>query len=445
MKRKLRLVSVFFCLLILDAASGQLYAAPANDRPATLKDFAGRLTVAATPGELMFLELPLNVYQHVERADLGDIRMFDSAGMPIPFTLQKPEQITMRPEPRDVPFFVWQSTDANRPPSRTDIQIDAAQAVVKVQNHMAGPGKPVDTFLLDLSEMPFAASQLKLEFVDRSGQFNSTVRLQHSNDLDHWLTDNTRQTVARYGGTDKTTIDLPATGAKYLLLALDENAPPLKSVQAVFSNIRVPGQIKTSVFEGGKSEDGLSINYATGAFLPMVALDFVLPQADSMPIKLYSRFDESRNWSYVDDYNLYRFNPDANNTVRRNQPLAISSHLPYGLITSELPFANPPQMIVHWQPYQLIFLARGAGPWVLAYGNQDYAPVFDRYLRETAGQQPLAAQITGEETYQPRAVSKVEPPANYQQWLLWGVLMLAVIILSVLAFYMARSMKKPAE
>lgn len=72
----------------------------------------------------------------------------------------------------------------------------------------------------------------------------------------------------------------------------------------------------------------------------------------------------------------------------------------------------------------------------------DYGPVYDNYLSEAEDQKTLPASISGEESYTPRIVLADEPTPAYQQWILWGVLILAVIILSVLAYYMARSMNK---
>ena len=437
-------------LLLLTSMPGNALADNNNPDNATTPKpelFAGQMKMTGSQGDLMQLELPANVYEHVERTDLGDIRVFDSSGTMVPFAIRKPIEVARSILPANVPFFKWTPENAETLPGRTDIQIDAAGAVVKVASQNNQTAHKSNTFLLDLSEMPYTPQRLKLNLQDKGKDFNSSAQIQYSNDLASWRTYDTKQTIAYFAGANteaKYTLNIPSDNARYLLLTLGENSPPLLGVQTEFSSKVMPGKIKTSLFQGIKSEDGLSVEYNTNGYYPIVAVDFILPQADSMPIELKNRISEHAPWAFKSKEIIYRFKEDAAGKVRKNKSFEIASRAPHWQIkaTGDLPFAAVPEMKIVWEPYQVVWLARGTGPWILAYGNSDYGPVYDNYLSEANDQKPLPASVSGEESYTPRAVPAEEVTPAYQQWILWGVLILAVIILSLLAYSMARSMNK---
>ncbi len=445
---KIKFTFALFSLL-LTSIPGNVFANMENDSPITPKPelFAGQIKMLGSEGDLMQLELPSYVYQHVERTDLGDIRVFDSSGTMVPFAIRKPVEVSTSIPPANVPFFKWTPENAETLPGRTDIQIDAAGAVVKVASQNNQTATKSNTFLLDLSEMPYTPERLKLNLQDKGKDFNSSAQIQYSNDLASWRAYDAKQTIAYFSGANteaKYTLNIPSDGARYLLLTLGENSPPLLGVQTEFASKVMPGKIKTSLLQGVKSEDGLSVEYNTNGYYPIVAIDFILPQADSMPIELKNRISEHAPWAFKSKETIYRFKEDDSGKVRKNKPFEVTSRAPYWQIKAagDLPFATVPEMQIFWEPYQVVWLARGTGPWILAYGNSDYGPVYDNYLNEASDQKTLPASISGEETYTPRPMQIEEQSPAYQQWILWGVLILAVLILSVLAYSMARSMNK---
>ena len=67
---------------------------------ATLQDFAYGLRVeAAGTGPIWELTLPEAVYRGVTRADLGDLRVFNAAGVVVPHALRLPEAIAREAPP----------------------------------------------------------------------------------------------------------------------------------------------------------------------------------------------------------------------------------------------------------------------------------------------------------------------------------------------------------
>jgi hypothetical protein len=435
-------------------------AAPEED-PATeaprLEDFAGQMTLSASEGELMYLELPEDVYRHAERSDLGDIRLFDSGGTPVPFEIRRPPEVRYTPPPAGIPFFPWTPGDGKSPPGQADIEIDAAGAVIRLNAGSAALGQALkpDSFLVDLSELPFPPLSLALEMGEGGEQFNSPVTLRYSGDLADWRLFDKAQTIARYGtgpAGNRNTLVLPEAKAPYIMLTFGETVPPLRKVTASFKTITRPETVKESLFPGTKSEDGFSVFYAPGGYFPVIGIDFLLPQADSLKVEIKNRLGKDLPWETWARGNLYHFKADTSaasaeerSAVRKNKPWKGTSHAPYWLLRAEggLPFASVPDMQLIWEPYQVVFLARGTGPWILAYGNRNYGPMPGSWLSPAQDQKLLPASVTGGERYTPRT-PEAAAQRDYRQWILWGVLILAVLILSGLAWFMAKSMKENA-
>jgi hypothetical protein len=160
-----------------------------------------------------------------------------------------------------------------------------------------------------------------------------------------------------------------------------------------------------------------------------------------MKVIVKNKTDAKAAWRYQTEGTIYNLKTDKNNT-RNNKSFEIKSSAPYWLLesNSELPFSAVPDLRITWEPFTLVFLARGQSPWILAYGNSDYAPVSNSFLVDVKDQKLFPASFAGEEKYEPGKINNFSP--NYQQWILWGVLIAAVLILFVLAYYMAKTMRK---
>jgi hypothetical protein len=141
---------------------------------------------------------------------------------------------------------------------------------------------------------------------------------------------------------------------------------------------------------------------------------------------------------------VYRFL--SGDSVRTNEPFThprIASAGPYWELEAlgETSFETIPECYIIWQPSRLIFLARGTGPWILAYGDAECPPVTQGGLALSPDDTLSPATITGESRYAPGPVQPVRESPAWSQWILWGTLLLAAALLSVLAFFIARSMK----
>ncbi|HMT92753.1 DUF3999 family protein [uncultured Thiothrix sp.] len=100
-----------------------------------------------------------------------------------------------------------------------------------------------------------------------------------------------------------------------------------------------------------------------------------------------------------------------------------------------------------WQPLEIRFIAQGKGPFRLVYGSRDRVEAVTLPFDDT---DVLAAQrfgLTSVEVSTEQVLKPLEQPVSYRQWLpymLWVVLMAAVILLLWMARNLWRDLNKTA-
>jgi hypothetical protein len=430
-----------FLLFLAAALSGQEARVP------KLEDFAGSLVVTGAPGGLLGLEIPEAVYQGVERPDRGDIRVFDETGQAVPFVIRRAPGITVSPPPEAVPFFRWEQENDAALPGGTDITINAEGTVLNIKSRGLPASAPA-AWLLDLSGLPHTPAALRITLGKEGEVYHTGARVYSSADLARWREFEKRQTLAWFGGgPGREALELPAGDNKYLLLKFDKPGLPPRSVSAVFDPVETPMTREKTIAGTWEGTGKRIARYAAGGFYPLTAIDFPLPQTDSIEARVKNRFAPEDDWSLVARTTLYRISGGAGET-RTSKALDINSSAPYWELEAagDVAFSALPGCTIRWAVYELVFLGRGAGPWTIAWGNGDYGPQREGGLKpaEFSGALEIeTARPQGEASYRPR------PPAaasrfggNWGHVLLWAVLILAVAVLSGLALYLAKSMKK---
>jgi hypothetical protein len=297
--------------------------------------------------------------------------------------------------------------------------------------------------------------------------YHAGVRIYASADLARWREFEKRQTLAWFGDgmTGRETLELPPGDNRYLLLKFENplvdsrtgegagfipNLPP-RRVTAVFEALEIPPMTREKTIVGEwRGNDKRIAAYAVGGFYPLTAIDFPLPQADSIEVRLKNRFTREDEWSFAARTNLFRVS--SGGETRTSEALDIDSSAPFWELEAagDVAFSSLPGCTIRWAVYELVFLGRGAGPWTLAWGNGDYGPQGEGDLKlpgftggGTGAPEIETARPLGKPVYTPRPrTASSRFGGNWGQFVLWAVLILAVVFLSALAFYIARSMKK---
>ncbi|MDR1506863.1 MAG: DUF3999 domain-containing protein [Treponema sp.] len=404
--------------------------------------FAGSVEITGTPGGLLAFEIPEDVYRGLRRTDMGDIRIYDSSGNPAPFFVRGIKGTVTIPEKQNVPLLMWNEQAGRFTSSSPGIEINTQGIAVTINPPTSEKGS---LYLADLSRFDGGASpsKLVLEF-EQSGFFNARVSMRTSGDLSQWTDYGKTQTAAFYDnpGTDRNEFDIPR--ARYILLEFNGSIPAIHSAQVRFDPVENPAAMRETSFAGTKSADGKTARYHTEGRFPAARLAFSLSRPDSIRITVKDREAEEAPWRDGGETTVYRIErPGEAPSV--NGPIDIRTYYeesrgPYWEIEvlGEQILDEVPEMILLWEARELVFLARGNGPWTLAYGSTEYGPP-ESPLSIQDGDQTFPAAL-GRAVYVTPKTEKVITE-KWKQMLLWGVLGLAAAVLSGLAVYIIKSVK----
>ncbi|TRO81740.1 DUF3999 domain-containing protein [Trichloromonas acetexigens] len=447
------LIAVLLCFVV---------GAPAYGRSLP-EDFAYGLPLTpsgATP--FAEVELPLAVYHTLTRADLGDLRVFNSAGEEVPHLLRGPEAVVTETPgaARAVPFFPLRAADdadealavrvAEAPGDwRVEIQTRSqAEPTTKV---------PVSGYLLDLGGLDFSVAQVELDWED-GGDFFGEVEVATSDQLKDWRP-LTRVVLARldYQGRrlEHRRIDLPTAPGRYLRLRWSGSAPLLEPARVVASarpshatlpEIRqwLPVTATPLAETPGLSRVDL------GGRLPVAALRVTFAEANNLArLRLSSGANPEGPGRHRAEALVYRLRFGERELVSAELPLTASRDR-YWFLRSDDGLAGA-RLEFGWRPDRLCFLVRGTGPFLLAYGNANLNSP------PTAGAELLhSAEIAGAGVPAPERLvpgdvvtlggpERLLPRRSSPSWrtlTLWGVLGLGVVLVGVLAWRLQRQLRE---
>jgi hypothetical protein len=364
----------------------------------------------------------------------------------VPFVIRRAPAITLNPPPEEVPFFPWEQEHDAALPAGTDIVINAEGAVVNIKSRSLRPSA-APAYILDLSGFSPAPSSLKITLGKEGEFYITTVLIYSSADLAKWTEYQKRQTLAWFGsgGVSRESLELPRENYRYLLLKFDRPNLPPRNITALFEAREIPPPSREKTIAGEwRGKDRRIAAYAVGGFYPLTAIDFPLPEADSIEVRIKNRFTEEDEWSLAARTNLFRISGGAGE-ILTSKALDINTSAPFWELEAagDLAFSSLPGCAIRWAVYELVFLGRGEGPWTLAWGNGDYGPQGAGALK-LPGDGDKAPKIEtvrplGEPVYTPRPRTA---PSRWGQLILWSILILAAVFLSGLALYIAKSMKK---
>ncbi len=460
---------ILIATLCAGALAGALAAPPT---PASFSHRAAIGVSAATPFHQ--LALPLAVYQGAQRADLADLRVFNGAGEQVPHALLRPEASAVAEE-RQVPVPLFPITASAAAPDQLTVQVrrNGDDTLVSVrQPPAAAAGALVRGVVLDVSRTPAGELHaLRLQLGAADGAFHPFT-LETSDDLQHWriLRDDAQMVKMEHGGQriDNDSVSWDGPSGKYLRLLWDtpESAPPIQAalVSATRTNWRAAPMLWSAPLAPVQSQDS-RYEYLLPGRMPLERLRIGLPQTNTLvPVAVEEYVDERARharpgrWIGIAQVVAYRLqspqgdatSPDVvlNGAPRERLRLAVDTRSG-GL------GALAPTVQVGFVPHTLVFLARGAGPFSLAWGAPD-APQAALPLATLVpgyrGDRPLAAApatLAAPDTVAGAPALPASPAPVAQKPLskgiLWAVLVLGVLVLGGMAAMLLKQMKGKDE
>jgi hypothetical protein len=103
-------------------------------------------------------------------------------------------------------------------------------------------------------------------------------------------------------------------------------------------------------------------------FMPFDRFKLKLQDGSSAHVKLYGRNKVSEPWQLLSDDSFYRYRFGSDNVVKDTILLRPAARR-FLKLETERPFWQGAALAAGWTPDRLIFVARGSGPYVLAFGS----------------------------------------------------------------------------
>jgi hypothetical protein len=438
-------------------ALGVALSANAQDKPA---DFATQVPLSVSgEGPWYRLELPLAVQLNARQTDLSDVRVFNAAGEAQAYALAR--EIASTRESRtlnDVKWFpLYNSADATERAPGIRVQSNANGTLVEVQpsTELEAGEEVLRGWLLDASGIKAPLQQLVLDWTSERDGFQR-FSIEASDDLQHWQSWGEGQ-VARLTFADERVeqheVGLPGQSARYLRLLWNssQSAPTLTSAQLESASIRsLPLPLVWSQPLAGSSVKSGEYTWQLPMGLNVERVQVEVSQPNSLaPVTLSGRRESSLPWQSLSSGLLYRLIQNGQDVVQNELQLSGQTVQQLKLDVDERGGgfgAQAPTLKFAVRSTQVVFLARGAGPYTLALGNatvkaanlplSTLVPDYSAAKFAALGKASVEGAAVVNSTSTVTAAATTDP--NWKKFGLWAVLLLGVFFLAAMAFSLLR-------
>src|SRR5262252_4343016 len=422
----------------------------------SLQDFAYAIPISTPgPSSAYRIAIPLDVYRNIAHEDLRDVRVFNLRGESVPYELQDaPPKPVVHSDGPPLPLFPLRA-DARVRLDGLRISVLSHGAAVRVQaDHQSTEPPPITGYLVDARGLALPLSALQLNWPGRAPEFSGSLRVDSSDDLALWHVVKSDSPVVnlRTDGAQllQSRVEFPSTKAKFWRLAWVGKPAPFE-LSSVAADIAVgPPQVdRVSLTVPAVSSDDKrrEFSFDLGARLPVSQMNIELPEPNSVAkLQILSRAHPTDGWRQVTEADFFRIQSGA--SERTNDPINIATDSDRYWLARVTPPNNAigsatPKLQVAWNARDLIFLARGNGPFVLAYGNSS----------AEAASSDLSLLLKGVSVGQaelgtPRSAggpARLQPAPRVVPWkmvVLWSTLGVGIMLLAWMAYRLSREISR---
>jgi hypothetical protein len=453
--------------VIFMALMAVLSSAPAS---ADVRDeFAFSAPIEIWPGApLQWLELPLAVYRDSLDPALHDLRVLNGKGEVVPYAiLRPPASVSRPPASQHLPIYPMRGDPVEASAAlglKLKINGDSTSLEI-LRDDGQRPDVPPIAFLVDARGVTEAIETLTFG-LSKAGDFSLTAVLEASDDFANWRTVSPRAPLARLIHRDQVFenlgVTIQPTRARFWRLSAHpgETLPMFVSVVAtpVAGSAAVERKISSVV---GRPVSGANGEYEfdLGAQLPVDRLQLAPPDVNTVArVEYFARRAPGDTWRPVARAAVYRLQAagqtEGAGDELRSAPLAIAADSSrYWRVVVDPRGgglgAGTPGLSAGWLAHRVVFVARGAAPFELVYGNFDAADG-EVALSELLPGGTVSAEGLAQPFAQVRStrlaggierLQRPPPPGSWRLGLLWGALGIGVLSLAVMAWRLARQMR----
>ena len=458
-------------LIVAAAVASVTAISGAAEKP---QDFAFGIPLTVEADSAFYrVALPAAFYAGSGRADQGDLRVFNGDGAVVPYArLDSPAAPRERKPATVLPIFPLLVDEQGGDLSGLSLTINqsAGKTFVSLTTR---EGQPVPAqrlagYLVDATAVHEPISAIVLAWnLNPGGMMNTRIRVEASDDLNQWrtLVGDAPLLDLQYEGRHllRDRVEFRQAPAKYLRISWPGQPPPqFHEVRAEFSDrvLETPRQWAEALGSAMVDNEN-EYQFDLGGALPVDRVAIDLPELNSVvPAQLLARTTPGEPWRPVMSLVTYRLRQDAGEVSAPLLAVAPATYR-YWLLRVDPKSGGlgrgAPRMRAGWIPQEIVFAARGTGPFLIAYGNVSAAssalPVSTLVPGYTLAGQPLGAiAVAHIGVAAPLGhLEQAKPPREYRRATLWGVLILGVVVLAWMAWQLSRqlnassSLKSEAE
>jgi hypothetical protein len=398
--------------------------------------------------------LPLALYQKIVHADLSDLRVFNAGGEQVPFAVERPASGTVSNAAAALSLFPLQD-DSSATLDAVRVTIESGRNAINVQTGgQVPPTGRINTYLVDGRSLGAGVAALRLQWPEDAADFAGRVRVEASDNLSDWRSVAAAAPVANlHSGAGRLVEQrVEFTPAKARYWRLSWVGPPAPFVlTSVFAepasqNVDARHTSRTVAAVPSKKVPG-EFEYDLGARLPVDRVNLELPDTNTVvDVELLSRAYVSETWHTVRRCGFYRLKSDGEEL--RNGPVSLALNTDRHWLLRTNPKSGglgrvAPHLVVEWVPHEVVFVARGAGPFYLAYGNATATSA-----AVSLALMPKNVPIASASLSEPESLggdARLIPPPEPYAWkaaLLWMVLIAGAALLAWMALRLSKDFSR---
>lgn len=432
----------------------------------TLKpaDFAYGLRLRTVEdGSIFKITVPNEVYSTVTQSGLADLVVFNGDEEVVPSFVRTPDgDVQKKMVSLSVPFFPLAS---NHGSVADDLLVEIAKEhdgdVVRIIRSQNKQPAELKSYLLDMQDITSHPVKLQLFWQQDGGDGLLSLQVETSDDLVEWkkTANATLANISHMGHRlFHNTIDLKLSPGKFLRITSMRD-------DTSFTLERVEVTPKPQLEKGGRVWKEFIVKHMVGkhgeitlgaelsGIYPIDSLQLILPQPNSLlRVRINILEKVGKQWS-VRGQKLYYWMNQKGAKIE-NEPFYFPreeiSAVMLDVLQDGVGYALPKvKLKVGYVPHEMLFLARGKQPFILAFGNANSLEMVNAEKHNPLNSLLLNMQpsliktaiveekveLAGEEAL----VKKEKRP--WRKMILWFVLITGVAILSVMAYVLIMKMK----
>lgn len=434
----------------------------------TPQDFSYGMTITVEGTQALFsFPMPMEAYRRLTRSDAGDMRIFNGAGEMVPYTLRQQQMRTSALTRLKLPYFpIYTQGDQLSDEIELRVIRSTEGKITEIKTHevTSQQERRLAAYIIDASAVKKSLHSLILDWRAPPAGFMGNLEVSGSHDLNQWHSLAADVSIAEmtFAGHQlkKNSIDLNAETYRYLRVSWpsSQDIPAFNAITAaVMQESMAPRQWGSFSALTATEKKGEYL-FSVPPGLKADRLRVEIPTDNRvLQVEVLSRVKTDQSWQHRHQSLLYHLDSGAGG-ILKNTEMELNTA---GVIGAQwllrfnqesavaLSRSTPPAISLGWIPEQVVFVAQGQGPFLLAYGASDVMPAastLDNLLNlfplKNAKENIKKAQLGMETALGGNIKLMPHQEVAWKKWILWGVLIAGVLLLAWMSRRLLRQLQQ---